>query len=250
MAKIGGLNAFSNLSRRDGPSFVATPYCSYTASQLGLQGVLAALDEREASGVGQRVDTTLVQGALAHDTWNWIVRLLTSQYPGVLSAAPPVDSERLIPNHALFFRLLVGLSADGRWMQFSQTSERLWQAFLDGHRARRRARRARVPRRAELRGSRDPGRVLGGRPHQHEDEDLRRVARGLRRASRRVGRPVPPRHRAPAPPAARPGRARRHPRRSRARQGAPARAARAHGRHPRAARPTGAAPRRARRRDP
>jgi len=58
------------------------------------------------------------------------VRLLTTRYPGALSAAPPVDSERLIPNHALFFRLLVGLSADGRWMQFSQTSERLWQAFL------------------------------------------------------------------------------------------------------------------------
>ena len=54
--------------------------------------MLAALYEREASGVGQRVDTTLVQGMLAHDTWNWIVRLLTSQYPGALSAAPPVDS--------------------------------------------------------------------------------------------------------------------------------------------------------------
>jgi crotonobetainyl-CoA:carnitine CoA-transferase CaiB-like acyl-CoA transferase len=130
MAKIGGLTSFGNLSRRDGPSFVATPYCSYTVSQLGLQGILAALYEREISGVGQRVDTTLVQGLLAHDTWNWIVRLLTTRYPGALSAAPPVDAERLIPNHALFFRLLVGLSADGRWMQFSQTSERLWQAFL------------------------------------------------------------------------------------------------------------------------
>lgn len=130
MAKVGGLAAFGNLSQRDGPSFVATPYCAYTASQLALQGVLAALYEREVSGVGQRVETTLVQGMLAHDTWNWIVRMLTSQYPDALTAGPPVDKERLIPNHALFFRLLVGLSADGRWMQFSQTSERLWQAFI------------------------------------------------------------------------------------------------------------------------
>jgi crotonobetainyl-CoA:carnitine CoA-transferase CaiB-like acyl-CoA transferase len=130
MAKIGGLAGFSNLSRRDGPSFVATPYLAYSASQLALQGILAALYEREAGGVGQRVDTTLVQGALAHDTWNWLIRMLTVQYPGALSAAAPVDAERLVPNHALFFRLLVGLSADGRWMQFSQTSERLWQAFL------------------------------------------------------------------------------------------------------------------------
>ena len=80
--------------------------------------------------MGQRVDTTLVQGMLAHDTWNWIVRMLTSQYPGALTSAAPVDADRLVPNTALFFRLLVGLSADGRWMQFSQTSERLWQAFL------------------------------------------------------------------------------------------------------------------------
>jgi crotonobetainyl-CoA:carnitine CoA-transferase CaiB-like acyl-CoA transferase len=71
-----------------------------------------------------------VQGILAHDTWNWLVRLLTSRYPGALTAAPPVDADKLVPNHALFYRLLVGLSADGRWMQFSQTSERLWQAFL------------------------------------------------------------------------------------------------------------------------
>ena len=130
MAKLGGLTGFSNLSRRDGPAYVATPYSTYTAAQLALQGILAALYEREASGRGQRVDTTLVQGILAHDTWNWLVRMLTSRYPGALSAAPPVDAEKLVPNHALFFRLLVGLSADGRWMQFSQTSERLWQAFL------------------------------------------------------------------------------------------------------------------------
>jgi crotonobetainyl-CoA:carnitine CoA-transferase CaiB-like acyl-CoA transferase len=130
MAKIGGLTSFSNLSRRDGPSYVSTPYCAYTASQLALQGILAALYERELSGVGQRVDTTLVQGALAHDTWNWIVRLLTSKYPGALTAAAPFDLEHMVPNTSLFFRLLVGLSADGQWMQFSQTSERLWQAFL------------------------------------------------------------------------------------------------------------------------
>ncbi|HXY93194.1 MAG TPA: CoA transferase, partial [Acidimicrobiia bacterium] len=130
MAKIGGLSSFSNLSRREGPSYVATPYCAYTAAQLALQGIFAALYERESSGVGQRVETTMLQGALVHDTWNWVVRQLTSQYPGALTAAAPFDAERLVPNTSLFFRLMVGLSADGRWMQFSQTSERLWQAFL------------------------------------------------------------------------------------------------------------------------
>ena len=35
-----------------------------------------------------------------------------------------------MPNNPLFFRLLVALSADGRWMQFSQTTPRLFSAFM------------------------------------------------------------------------------------------------------------------------
>jgi crotonobetainyl-CoA:carnitine CoA-transferase CaiB-like acyl-CoA transferase len=130
MAKIGGLDAFSPLSDRPGPSFVTTPYCSWSAGQLALQAILAALVEREASGVGQRVESTLVQGILAHDTWNWVLRMIAQRYSGAFTATPPTNQDELIPNSGLFFRLLVGLSADGRWMQFSQTTERLWQAFL------------------------------------------------------------------------------------------------------------------------
>src|SRR4029450_5258640 len=111
MAKIGGLAGFSNLSRRSGPAYVSTPYCTYTASQLALPGTPAALYERESSGVGQRVDTTMVQGALAHDTWNWLIRMLTARYPDALAGGPPVDADRLIPNHALFYRLLGGGAA-------------------------------------------------------------------------------------------------------------------------------------------
>ena len=35
-----------------------------------------------------------------------------------------------MPNNSLFFRLLVALSADGRWLQFSQTTPRLFEAFM------------------------------------------------------------------------------------------------------------------------
>lgn len=130
MSCIGGLDSFSSLSDRPGPSFVSTPYCTWSAGQLALQGVLAALYEREVSGKGQKVESTLVQGILAHDTWNWVLRMVAQRFSSAFSAAPPADFDRLVPNSPLFFRLLVGLSADGRWMQFSQTTERLWQAFL------------------------------------------------------------------------------------------------------------------------
>ena len=130
MAKIGGLDAFSNLTARPGPAFVNAPYCTFSAAQLALHGILAALIERETSGTGDRVETTLVQGILAHDTWNWLVRTVARRYPNAFAAAPPADFELLVPNSDLLFRLMVGLTADGRWLQFSQTTDRLWNAFL------------------------------------------------------------------------------------------------------------------------
>jgi crotonobetainyl-CoA:carnitine CoA-transferase CaiB-like acyl-CoA transferase len=130
LAKIGALDAFSGLSDRSGPSFVSTPYTSWSGGQLALQGVLAALVERESSGLGQRVESTMVQGLLAHDTWNWVIRMIAAKFAGAFTAAAPTDQERLVPNSPLFFRLMVGLSSDGRWMQFSQTTERLWQAMV------------------------------------------------------------------------------------------------------------------------
>ena len=71
-----------------------------------------------------------MQGLAAHDTWNWIVPPRRPALPDAFTAAPPVDDDRDVPNSPLVFRLMVGLSADGRWLQFSQTSERLWIAFL------------------------------------------------------------------------------------------------------------------------
>jgi crotonobetainyl-CoA:carnitine CoA-transferase CaiB-like acyl-CoA transferase len=37
----------------------------------------------------------------------------------------------LVPNSPYFVRLLVGLTADGRWLQFSQSADKLWEAFVD-----------------------------------------------------------------------------------------------------------------------
>ena len=132
MAKLGMLDAFSALTSRPGPTFIASPYSSFSASQTGLHGILAALIEREQSGLGQRVDTTLVQAIMAHDTWNWLLRLLAKRYEDAFTPAAPVAQAGrvLVPNSPLFLRLMVGFTKDGQYMQFSQTSDRLWQAFL------------------------------------------------------------------------------------------------------------------------
>jgi len=129
MAKLGAFGAQAHLTRRPGPSFIAAPFCTWSAAQLALHGILAALIERKRSGLGQRVDTTLLQGLLAHDTWNWLLRFIAHKYTGAYRTGRPV-TERGVPNSPLMFRLVVGLTKDGRYLQFSQSADRLFAAFL------------------------------------------------------------------------------------------------------------------------
>jgi crotonobetainyl-CoA:carnitine CoA-transferase CaiB-like acyl-CoA transferase len=130
MAKIGALSQFSALVDRPGPAFPSVPYCSFSAAQLAIQGILAALVERTRSGLGQRVDTTLVQAIAAHDVFNWMVRSVAKQYPDAFTEVPPVDPTTQVPNSWMSYALMIGLSADGHWLQFSQATPKLYRAFL------------------------------------------------------------------------------------------------------------------------
>src|SRR5262249_44219438 len=92
--------------------------------------VLAALFERESSGVGQRVDTSMLLAITAQDCWNWLTRTIAVAYPDAFVAKPRAD-ERGVPNGRLAFQFLVGVTKDGRWLQFCQNSDRSWATFLE-----------------------------------------------------------------------------------------------------------------------
>jgi crotonobetainyl-CoA:carnitine CoA-transferase CaiB-like acyl-CoA transferase len=109
---------------------VSAPFCSVAAAHHALQGILGALVERERSGAGQSVAVSLAHSFLAYDTWNWMLLVLADRYGQAFESLPPFDTDRLVPNTPFMFRLLVALSADGQWLQFSQTTDRLWEAFL------------------------------------------------------------------------------------------------------------------------
>jgi crotonobetainyl-CoA:carnitine CoA-transferase CaiB-like acyl-CoA transferase len=130
MAKIGGYAQFAAITNRAGPGFATVPYCTASAAELAIAGALVALYERETSGLGQRVDTTLVQAIAAHDTWNWMISFWASKFPDAFQAAPVVNTQRRVPNSWLSYGLLQGLTKDGRWLQFSQASPKLFHAFL------------------------------------------------------------------------------------------------------------------------
>jgi crotonobetainyl-CoA:carnitine CoA-transferase CaiB-like acyl-CoA transferase len=128
LAKLGAMAALSDMTERPGPSFPSAPYASYPAAQLAVQAVLSGLYERETSGVGQRVETTLAQALTVHDTFNWFSRVVAQRFSGGFVQAPL--STKGVPSGGLSFRLLIALTADSRWVQFSQTTPRLFRAMM------------------------------------------------------------------------------------------------------------------------
>src|ERR1700729_4341921 len=129
MARVGALWASQAMVTREGPAHVSMPYCSYGASQQLLTGLLAALHERERSGLGQRVDATLVNGVAAMGTWNWYLNIITSKFPEAFRPSAPISSSGL-PLSPMVFMLLIALTKDGRWLQFSQVQLHLYLAML------------------------------------------------------------------------------------------------------------------------
>lgn len=79
-AKLGVPWMMADMVAREGPAFPVAAYATCPAVQLALQGIVAALYEREDSGLGQMVESTLVQGQTVYDTFNWISRVLAERY--------------------------------------------------------------------------------------------------------------------------------------------------------------------------
>jgi crotonobetainyl-CoA:carnitine CoA-transferase CaiB-like acyl-CoA transferase len=129
MARIGALWASQAMVSREGPAHVSVPYCSYGASQQLLTGICAALHERERSGLGQRVDATLVNGVASLGTWNWYLNVITSKFPDAFTPSSPIGRHGT-PLTPMVFMLLIALSKDGRWLQFSQVQLHLYMEML------------------------------------------------------------------------------------------------------------------------
>jgi crotonobetainyl-CoA:carnitine CoA-transferase CaiB-like acyl-CoA transferase len=129
MARLGALWASGSMVAREGPAHVSMPYCTYGASQQLLAGVCAALHERETSGRGQRVEATLVNGLAALGTWNWYLNVITSKFPDAFTPSATRSAAGL-PLSPMSFMLLIALSGDGRWMQFSQVQLHLYMEML------------------------------------------------------------------------------------------------------------------------
>jgi crotonobetainyl-CoA:carnitine CoA-transferase CaiB-like acyl-CoA transferase len=130
MAKTGVMHEKRGLTRRPGPAFTTFPYASWGAAHAAVQGVLAALLERDTSGRGQVVETNLVTGMGSMDPYNWFYEMVLERYPGAFEPMDAAYDDQGRPQAYLIFALLVCPTKDGRWLQFAQVSPKLIGAWL------------------------------------------------------------------------------------------------------------------------
>lgn len=128
-AKSGLFHAKARMTARPGPAFTSVPYGGWGGTQLLVQAVLAALLERESSGLGQHVETDFFRGQSTVDTWALTTELVGRKWPGAFQtvAAFSDDGE---PQAPLLYPLLIAPTKDGRWLQFAQVQPRLFKAFM------------------------------------------------------------------------------------------------------------------------
>jgi crotonobetainyl-CoA:carnitine CoA-transferase CaiB-like acyl-CoA transferase len=131
MAKAGVLHSKRQLTPGPDPAYVSVPYASFAAAQTAVQGILAALFERESSGLGQVVEANLVSGVGALDTYNWFYEMILRRYPDAFKPLADAFDADGRPQSRLMYALLVAATKDGTWLQFAQTAPRLMRAWLE-----------------------------------------------------------------------------------------------------------------------
>lgn len=130
MAKTGSM--YGNVAPgRPGEPVMTTPFgATFSGALLALQGTLIALHERQASGHGQLVEATLVQGMLAQDPWSYFMKILARRYPDAFTAVGAPSAANRVPTSWLTFGLLAGYTRDGRWLQFAHAVPKQFEAFV------------------------------------------------------------------------------------------------------------------------
>jgi crotonobetainyl-CoA:carnitine CoA-transferase CaiB-like acyl-CoA transferase len=113
-AGSGRAHEFSVLFGGARPAFPAVPVATHGAAMLALEGIFAALLERERTGRGQRLETSLLRALSVFDLSAWA--------PGAARTLRFAD----VP--LLFYT--VARTRDGVWLQFSQNGAGLFRAFL------------------------------------------------------------------------------------------------------------------------
>ncbi len=116
---MSGLMSITGEGSGRPPVKVGAPVTDITAGILAAMGVLAAYTHRLKTGVGQRVDTSLLEAGIVHTYWQSAICFATGQPPGPMGSAHPLNA----PYQA--FR-----TADG-WINIGAANQANWLRLLE-----------------------------------------------------------------------------------------------------------------------
>ena len=123
-AASGRMQGFAGICDRAGPVYSALQVGTHATAQSALSGILAALFARGTTGVGQLVETSMLQGMLPYEQGAMIGRQFPERfgamYPEVPPNEPPMPTLHYHPAQA----------GDGRWLQFGNLLPHLFDNFL------------------------------------------------------------------------------------------------------------------------
>ncbi len=129
LAKLGVFHVKEAIMARRGPAYVSVPFASWGAAHTAVHGILAALLERDASGLGQRVEADLARGVGALDTWNFYTEIVGIRWPEAFTVVNAFNAAGEI-QEPLVYPLLTAPTKDGTWLQFAQVKPRLFVALM------------------------------------------------------------------------------------------------------------------------
>jgi len=125
MALAGRMVDFGSMFNLDRPAFTAPPMASFGASQAAVQGICAALHERTRSGLGQKVETSLLQAFSAYEMGGWLAVQLADKFPH-LAFGPPSGKRPVNPNPTQSLQYIPARTRDGAWIQFANFAPHLF----------------------------------------------------------------------------------------------------------------------------
>ncbi|MEM7458549.1 MAG: CoA transferase [Pseudomonadota bacterium] len=116
---MSGLMSFTGEGPGRPPVKIGAPVADIGAGMLATVGVLAALREREQSGEGQKVDTSLYEAALFQTLWQSAIHLADGSVPEALGSAHPLDGPYQAFQTADRW-IVVGAANQANWLRLTK----------------------------------------------------------------------------------------------------------------------------------
>ena len=124
-AKSGRMMMFARQNPREGPNYVVTRGVCHAAATALVRGITAALYVREKTGIGQRVETSMLKAVTTYDHVSWIHGQMVQNRPEEYPPDPSVGTGRGNPTGYLPAR-----TRDGQWIQLGNVVERLFRSMM------------------------------------------------------------------------------------------------------------------------